>query len=102
MNRGNKLWEGHRLLLPELREKVTSTCQRCLFLVKIAGRAESRPGCLVSIKEYSTLQKKVPREIQAINLLLQVGKDGLKEILEMGSNPDSMSCGLYRPKPDHL
>lgn len=98
MNRGNKLWEGHRLLLPELREKAVTTCRQCVFLVAVAGREETRTGCLAGVKEYGTLWKRVPREIHAAELIRRVGKGGLKEVTARGSDPDAMACGLFRPK----
>ncbi|MHB8919005.1 MAG: hypothetical protein ACYC4H_13345 [Desulfocucumaceae bacterium] len=96
MNRGNKLWEGHRLLLPELREKAVTTCSRCIFLVAVVGREETRTGCVAGIKEYGTLQKRVPREIRAAELIRRVGKDGLEEVIFRGSDPDARACGLFR------
>ncbi|KJS64543.1 MAG: hypothetical protein JL50_18465 [Peptococcaceae bacterium BICA1-7] len=99
MNRGNKLWEGHRLMLPELREKAVVTCRLCVFLVEVAGREETRTGCVAGIKEYGTLRKRVPRSIKALELLRRAGKDGLKEVLSRGADPDSVACGLYRPRP---
>lgn len=99
MNRGNKLWEGHRLLLPELREKAVTTCRHCIFLVEVAGRQETRTGCLACVKEYGTLQKKVPRRIHAADLLRRVGREGLKEVVSRGSDPGAVACGLFRPGP---
>jgi hypothetical protein len=98
MNRGNKLWEGHRLFLPEMREKAVTTCRRCTFLVAVAGREETRFGCVAGIKEYGTLQKRVPREIHALELIRRVGRSGLKEIISRGGDPDAMACGLFRPR----
>lgn len=97
MNRGNKLWEGHRLFLPELREKAVDTCSGCVFLVSVVGREEIRTGCVAGIKKYGTLQKRVPREIHAGELIRQVGKAGLKEITDRGARPDALACGLFRP-----
>ncbi|MFZ5646362.1 MAG: hypothetical protein ACOY30_01950 [Bacillota bacterium] len=99
MNRGNKLWEGHRLFLPELREKAVTTCRHCVFLVQVAGRRETRTGCLAGVPEYGTLQKKVPRRIHAADLIRRVGKNGLEEIISRGSNPGAVACGLFRPGP---
>ncbi|MFZ5634422.1 MAG: hypothetical protein ACOY40_16435 [Bacillota bacterium] len=98
MNRGNKLWEGHRLLIPELREKAVDTCRRCVFLVAVVGREETRPGCVAGIKKYGTLQKRVPREIHAAELIRQAGKDGLEEVISRGADPGALACGLFRPK----
>ncbi|MCL6612030.1 MAG: hypothetical protein K6T66_10885 [Peptococcaceae bacterium] len=96
MNRGNKLWEGHRLLIPELREKAVAACRSCVFLVAVTGREETRTGCVAGIKEYGTLRKRVPREIHAAELIRRVGRDGLKEVLSRGSDPGAPACGLFR------
>ncbi|MFZ5596782.1 MAG: hypothetical protein ACOY31_07185 [Bacillota bacterium] len=96
MNRGNKLWEGHRLLLPELREKAINTCSLCIFLVPVTGREETRTCCLVGIKEYGTLRKRVPREIHAMELLKLAGKKGLEEAVQRGAHPGAPACGLFR------
>jgi hypothetical protein len=100
MNRGNKLWEGHRLMLPEQREKAGATCRRCLFLVEVAGREETRTGCVAGLRAYGTLRKRVPRSIKALELLKQAGRAGLEAVISTGSDPDSVACGLFRPRPD--
>lgn len=92
--RGNKLWEGNRIYLGNK----PIPCRDCVFLVNIVGREETRTGCVVSIKEYGTLQRRVPPSILGLELLRRVGKEGLKEVIERGANPDAMICGLYRPK----
>ena len=99
MNRGNKLWEGHRLFLPELRDKAVNTCRHCVFLTAVTGREETRPGCLAGVKEYGALQKRVPRKIHASSLIRQVGRPGLDQIIARGSDPDAMACGLFRAMP---
>lgn len=97
MDRGNKLWESHRIYLPEMREKLVP-CNACVFLVSVIGREETRPGCVVSIPEYASLQRKVPYNIRAIDLMMRVGREGLQEIVTRGATPDKMACGLFRPK----
>ncbi|KJS01426.1 MAG: hypothetical protein VR68_05370 [Peptococcaceae bacterium BRH_c4a] len=74
MNRGNKLWEGHRLFLPELRDKAVNTCRHCVFLTAVIGREETRTGCPAGVKEYGALQKRTPRKIYASSLIRQVGQ----------------------------
>lgn len=73
-------------------------CRDCVFFVNVVGREETRSGCVVSIKEYATLQKRVPSNIHGVELLRRVGKEGLQEIINRGVNPDAFACGLYRPK----
>lgn len=84
-------------MLPELREKAAATCRQCMFLVAVAGREETRAGCVAGVEEYGTLRKRVPREIHAADLMRQVGKNGLKEITDRVSDPDALACGLFRP-----
>lgn len=69
-----------------------------MFLVSIVGREETRPGCVVSITEYATLQKRVPQTILALELMQRVGKKGLQEIINRGAAPDKNACGMFRPK----
>ncbi|MFA5384378.1 MAG: hypothetical protein WC364_06900 [Eubacteriales bacterium] len=98
----NKLWEGHRLILPEMREKALTYCRDCRFFVQVQGREEVRRGCLAGVPAYGTLQKRVPPKISYLELLKMAGPAGANKILESG-NPDAQSCGLfkhgYKPKP---
>jgi hypothetical protein len=91
----NKLWEGHRLILPEMREKAVSFCGECRFLVQIQGREEVRLGCVVSLPCYGTLQQRVPEKVHALDLLRLVGKEGVKEMLIKG-RPEAQACGLFQ------
>jgi len=93
----NKLWTGHRLILPEMREKAVRRCEDCRFFVQIQGQEEMRRGCVVSIPEYGTLQKRVPEVILVFAILKKAGSDGLQTILAR-RNPGALACGLYRPK----
>ncbi len=95
--RDNKLWESHRIVLPEMRKRAVRRCRDCRFFVKIQGREEIRWGCVASIPDYGTLQKRVPEIIRAADVLRRVGKAGLKEILKH-SEPDAQACGLYLAK----
>ncbi|OAT79440.1 hypothetical protein [Desulfotomaculum copahuensis] len=91
---GNKLWESHRLILPEMREVAAHTCRECRFLVRIRGRGESRPGCVAAISRYGTLQNRVPPEIHALDILKLAGRSGLAEVLARG-RPEDRACGLF-------
>jgi hypothetical protein len=97
MNRGNKLWEGHRLFIPEMREKAVTTCGQCVFLVAVVGREETRTGCVAGITEYGTLRKRVPRKIHAADLIRRAGRDAFEEAIARGSDPGAVACGLFRP-----
>lgn len=93
----NKLWEGHRIILPEMREKAVHTCRDCRFFVEIQGRWESRSGCVAGIPRYGTLERRVPPMIHALEILQMAGRDGLQAALE-GGHPDNPACGLFRPR----
>lgn len=93
---GNKLWESHRLVLPEMREKAVRCCRDCRFFVLVHGREEQRPGCVVSIPVYGTLHRRVPEKIPAAVVLKLAGREGLQRVLA-GGNPEHPACGLFRP-----
>lgn len=90
----NKLWESHRIMYPELREKAVSTCSECRFFVRIQGREEARWGCVAGLPEYRTLRKRVPAVLHAVDILKAAGKEGLYKALECG-NPEMQACGLF-------
>ncbi len=92
----NKLWEGHRLILPEMREKALAHCRDCRFFAQVQGREEIRRGCLAGVPVYGTLQKRVPSKIGYLDLLKMAGPAGINKILENG-NPDAQACGLFMP-----
>ena len=98
--RENKLWESHRIILPEMREKAVRRCGDCRFFVKIQGREEIRCGCVVNIPAYGTLQMRVPEIICATDVLRRAGKAGLEEVLKSG-DPDAQACGLYKAKQEN-
>ncbi|NPV91156.1 MAG: hypothetical protein HPY50_10335 [Firmicutes bacterium] len=93
----NKLWGGHRLLLPEMREKAVGFCGECRFLVQIQGREEVRLGCVVSLQRYGSLQRRVPEKLHALELLRLVGREGIEEILKRG-RPEAQACGLFQSR----
>ena len=93
----NKLWESHRIILPEIRERALKRCKDCRFFVRIRGKEEERWGCVAGVPGYGTLQVRVPEAIHVVDILRKVGKAGLGEILACG-NPDAQACGLYRAK----
>ena len=95
--RDNRLWEGHRIILPEMREKAIKHCRDCRFLVKIRGREEVRWGCVVGLPRYGTLERAVPEELHAAEVLEEVGKEGLAEVLTRGK-PEARACGLFLPR----
>ncbi|WP_027717790.1 hypothetical protein [Desulfovirgula thermocuniculi] len=95
--RDNRLWEGHRIILPEMREKAIKRCADCRFLVKIRGREEVQWGCVVGLPRYSTLERAVPEELHAVEVLKEAGREGLAEVLSHG-DPEARACGLFLPR----
>ncbi|MGB9804441.1 hypothetical protein [Desulfofundulus sp.] len=94
----NQLWEGHRIILPEMREKAIRRCTDCRFLVKIQGREEMRWGCVVDLPGYGTLKKAIPDTLHALEVLKIAGnKEVLLKVLSRG-NPEAQACGLFLPK----
>lgn len=99
MSGDNKLWEGHRIILPEMRERAGATCGDCRFFLKIQGQYEVRSGCVAHIEKFRKLQKRVPGVILLTEILKMAGREGLKKILEH-DNPEEGACGDFLPKPD--
>jgi len=97
MRDSNKLWESHRLILPEMREVATRSCGDCRFFVEVQGKQEIRQGCIVGIPVYGTLQKRVPRRISAADILAMVGRGGLDGVLKYGE-AGTQACGLFKEK----
>lgn len=94
--RKNFLYEGHRLMLPELRDKVAHTCSQCKFMVMIVGKTEARPGCAALIPQYAGPARRVPEKLDVMDVLRAVGKDGLEQVLA-GFDPQHQACGLFHP-----
>lgn len=90
----NKLWEGHRVILPEFRERVTSKCRDCRYFILIQGKDEMRQGC---IEKYKELRTRPPERIPVLVLLKLVGEEGLKDILNRG-NANACACGYFQRK----
>lgn len=93
----NKLWKGHRIILPEMREKAVYRCGECRFFVKIQGVYENRWGCVVSIESFRKLWRRVPGKLVLSEVLNLAGKKGLEVILRRG-NPEAQACGRFRSK----
>lgn len=96
--RKNFLYESHRMLLPELRDKAAQTCAQCKFFVRVTGRNKTRNGCAAQIPRYAGLARTVPRELAAAEVLKLVGRDGLERVLS-AAGPYRQACGQFHPKP---
>ncbi len=95
--RDNRLWEGQRIILPEMRERAIRRCADCRFLIKIQGREEVRWGCVVGLPGYGTLEKSVPETLYAVEVMKSAGKEGLLKVLSRG-NPNAQACGHFLPR----
>lgn len=93
----NRIWQGHRIILPEVREKENKCCAECRFFVEIQGKEENRFGCVQGIAGYGKLHKRVPERIHVMEILRTHGTAGLQEILKRGS-PENQACGMFLPK----
>lgn len=91
----NKLWEGHRVILPEFREKAAGKCRECRYHVLVEGKEEVRPGCLEKFKEL--WGGRPPKRIHVMELLKAIGRKRLDEVLD-GGNPNAPACGCFRRK----
>lgn len=96
--RKNFLYESHRLVLPELRAKATSTCAACRFFVYIAGRTEKRAGCAALLPRYAGTGRRVPEEIPLAEVLGAVGQEGLQKVL--AAAPERWACGFFCPRAE--
>lgn len=90
----NTLWEKHRMYLPDMRKKAIHRCKHCKFFVVIQGKLESKNACVVNIKVYGNLEKRVPPVIPIMEIIKRVGLEGLEYCLKF-SNPDTQSCGKF-------
>lgn len=95
--RKNFLYESHRMLLPEMRDKAAQVCAQCKFFVRITGRNESRNGCAAQIPRYAGLARMVPRELDAVEVMKLVGREGLKRVLS-AAGPHRQACWQFHPR----
>jgi hypothetical protein len=93
----NKLWQGHRLVLPEARDVIIRQCYECRFFIAIHGARETRQGCVAEVRKYRTLSVRVPDVIHLAEVMKTEGRDGLAIILKKG-DPLAQACGLFLPK----
>lgn len=96
MRGDNALYEGHRIILPGIRERAAATCRGCRFCVPIVGREETRPACLATLDIYLTGAKQVPEELKAVDFIWLAGREKLVEAVnKIGGS--TQACGLYCP-----
>lgn len=98
MSGDNKLWEGHRVVLPELREMAVHRCSDCRFFVAIQGARETRNGCLAVFDGFRQLWWRVPEVIPLNRVMALAGREGLRQALRRG-DPEAPACGEFLPRP---
>lgn len=94
MSKNNVLWEKHRMFLPDMRSKAIHRCKDCKFFAAIKGKLETKYGCVVSIKAYANLEKRVPPVIPVMEVIKRVGLEGLDNCLKK-NDPETQSCGKF-------
>ncbi|KYH33165.1 hypothetical protein [Neomoorella mulderi] len=97
MRGANALYEGHRLMLPGLKDRATATCRGCRYYVLILGREENKPACLATLDLYLTGERRVPGELQARDFIWLAGKEALVKAVEK-VRPERQACGFYCPR----
>ncbi|MEW5761593.1 MAG: hypothetical protein AB1776_00120 [Bacillota bacterium] len=95
--RDNRLWEGHRIVLPELREMASKRCADCRFFVRIKGREEARWGCVAGLPDCDIPGKLIPESLHAAEVIRVAGRDGLFRAVSHG-DPGAQACGLFLPR----
>ncbi|AKX94004.1 hypothetical protein [Neomoorella thermoacetica] len=97
MGGANALYEGHRLMLPGLKDRAAATCQGCRFYVPILGRQETRPACLADLDIYLTGARRIPAHLRAGDFIWQAGKEALVKAVNK-VRPEGQACGFYCPR----
>ncbi|GAB6157034.1 hypothetical protein JCM39194_02340 [Desulfotomaculum varum] len=95
--KNNFLFTGHRMMMPQTGEIFQHSCSQCQYFVKVIGRQESRRVCLAGVKAYQNKSKRVPDSIEIVELMLQLGKEALEELLKEG-RPHQTACGNFEKK----
>ena len=93
-DKSNVLWEKHRMYLPDMRKKAIHRCKDCKFFVAIKGKLDTRNGCVVHIKAYGELEKRIPTVLPIMEIIKRVGLEGLEYSLKF-SDPEVQSCGKF-------
>ncbi|MDN5345055.1 MAG: hypothetical protein PWQ18_1169 [Clostridia bacterium] len=97
MRGSNALYEGHRLMLPGLKDRASATCQGCRFCIPILGREERKLACLATLDLYLTGERRVPRELSGRDFIWLAGKELLVKAVAR-VRPQGQACGFYCPR----
>ncbi|WXJ84407.1 hypothetical protein MTBGP_11980 [Moorella thermoacetica] len=76
------MYEGHRIILPGIRDRAYTTCETCRYFVQVIGREETKPVCLAEFNIYLTGEKRVPKEMNAVDFIMMAGREKLKEAIK--------------------
>lgn len=95
--RRNFLYSSHRLYLPQGKDRAMQTCRDCVFFICIVGRTEKKKGCGALLPKFAGAVKRIPEEINVVEVLQEIGKAGLQECLSCcGEN--LTACGFFHPR----
>lgn len=95
--KNNFLYAGHRMVLPISGEKFRSSCNQCKYYVDVIGQQETRKVCLYGVKTYRTGNKRVPVNIEIIELIFLLGKEALQQMVSEGGQ-HQMACGDFEQR----
>lgn len=95
--KNNFLYSGHRMILPVSGEKFRSSCIQCKYFVDVVGQQETRKICLNGVKTYRSGNKKVPENIEIIDLIFLLGKEALQSLLKEGGQYQA-ACGSFEQR----
>ena len=95
--RRNFLYSSHRLYLPQGKERALRTCRECVFFINIAGRTEKRKGCAAMIPKFAGAVKRIPEQVDVVEVLREIGQVGLQECLSC-CGEDLSACGFFQPR----
>lgn len=92
--KNNYLFTGHRMVLPDAGEKFQHCCGQCKYFVEVIGQQETRRVCLAEVRAFSSGRKRVPENIEIMDLMLLLGQEALHKLLGKGGF-DQMACGTF-------
>ena len=82
---------------PGMRSMAIHRCKDCKFFALIQGKEEQKNACVVNVKIYGKLEKRIPSVIPIMEIIKRVGIEGLEESIKC--DPEAQSCGRFRLKP---
>ncbi|GAB6181737.1 hypothetical protein JCM14036_30560 [Desulfotomaculum defluvii] len=88
---------SRKMIMPATSEKFKNSCQECKYYVEVVGHHETRKVCLVEVKAYQKRHKRVPANIEIMDLILLLGKEKLESLLGKGGQ-HLMACGEFEER----